>query len=126
METQEIKIMRNYLLGNASGVRLWVALCLGEIIRLAKKGFYTWTSLKNLLTALPLELQDIYQHTATELNNSHTQTDRAIASRLLGWVMAASPKGPFRLRELLDALSIPDRLNESTVSTLSKDPLVTN
>jgi hypothetical protein len=126
MEQKEMDIMREYLLRNACGVMLWVALTLGEMVRQAKKEIYTWQSLMNLLTKLPVELRSVYQRIATELNASQTYEDQLTRNKILGWIMTANSKGPFRLRDLLDALSIPNGLDEEAFMESSEDPLVVN
>jgi NACHT domain len=126
IEPKEMDFMREYLLKNACGVMLWVALTLGEMVRQAKKGIYTWQNLMNLLRKLPVELRSVYQHIATELNASQTPEDQSTRDKILGWIMTANSKGPFRLRELLDALSIPNALDEETFLNSSEDPLVIN
>lgn len=126
IQPKEIDSIREYILKNACGVMLWVALTLGEMIRKAKKEIYTWQSLKNLLTELPLELRDVYQRIAIELNAAQTPEDRSIRDKILGWIMTANSKGLFRLRDLLDALSIPEGLGEETFLESLTDPLVIN
>jgi hypothetical protein len=126
MEPKEIDAIREYILKNACGVVLWVALTLGEMVHQAKKAIYTWQSLKNLLKELPLELRSVYQRIANELNASQNLEDKSTREKILGWIMTANSKGPFRLRDLLDALSIPDGLDEETFPDSSEDPLVAN
>ncbi|KAH0566004.1 hypothetical protein GP486_000595 [Trichoglossum hirsutum] len=126
VEQIELETMRAYLLKNAQGVILWVTLSISETIRYAEKGLYTWPALRTLLTCLPLELHEMYQGISTDLHRSHSEINRATTRKILGWVMAASAKRPFLLRELLDALAIPEQLDQGINSNSSEDPIYIN
>lgn len=125
IEQTEMEIMRSYLLENARGVILWVSLCIGEAIRYAEK-LYKWTALRKRLTDLPLELNDMYKNIMSEITQSSIEPHQVIARKIFAWVMAASTKRPLLLKELLDALALPDFPAQMNGTNLAEDLIQAN
>lgn len=105
---REAEAVRAYLKENARGVTLWVPLSLQQIIRFASRGPCTWAAVQKLRRRLPLELDQMYDAIVQELMTGCDQEHMLMARKVLAWVMTASTRRPVLVRELMDAMSIPD------------------
>ncbi|KAK3325057.1 hypothetical protein B0H66DRAFT_599245 [Apodospora peruviana] len=123
VKQQEVDAIKAYLLKHAQGVTLWVTLSIGQAVRYTKRGPCTWTTIRNMLAGLPLELNEMYRMITTELAKDCVSEHIQMGRKVLAWVIAAGSKRPLLVKELFDALSIPDNWPPSDEP---KEPLITD
>lgn len=119
----EMDAIHDYLAKNARGVTLWVTLCINQISRLLSRGPFTWASIRYALLELPLELDQMYATIIGDLNSECETEHRKMARKVLAWVITASTKRPLLIREMLDAISIPE---DTITTTGDSDPIQSN
>ena len=116
-EKKRLKAIRDHLLKNANGVVLWISTILKALEAHASDPLCNLQSIEKELYALPLDLEDLYQGIVEELVSKLNLTSQGLndARRALMWVSVATSTGPFRLHQLLDALtwnkSAPAKIN---------------
>lgn len=124
---KEAEAVRKYLKENARGVTLWVTLSLQQITRFASRGPCTWASVQKILRGIPLELDQMYDAIVQELMTDCDQEHMLMARKVLAWVITASTRRPLLVRELMDAMSIPDDWQKVNVNTdETRDPIRDN
>ncbi|KAK4207355.1 hypothetical protein QBC37DRAFT_327482 [Rhypophila decipiens] len=126
---QEMLGIRTYLIDRAQGVTLWVTLCIDQAVRYVSKGPCTWATIRRMLASLPLQVTEMYVLITTELAQECGSEHIRMARKVLAWVIAASAKRPFLVRELFDAVSIPDGWEEPQLENCrqsDRDPIASN
>lgn len=116
-QMMELANIRQYLINNAQGVMLWVALCINYAIRHAERSLYTWSEIRRIVEGLPKELDDVYRTILSELPAASDADELAKARRILSWIVVAGSSRPLRLKELLDIVSIPDEWHNTVATT---------
>ncbi|KAM7212357.1 hypothetical protein V8F06_012262 [Rhypophila decipiens] len=126
---QEMLGIRTYLIDRAQGVTLWVTLCIDQAARYVSKGPCTWATIRRMLASLPLQVTEMYVLITTELAQECGSEHIRMARKVLAWVIAASGNRPFLVRELFDAVSIPDGWEEPQLENCwqsNRDPITTD
>ena len=98
---------RSYIAENAEGVFLWVALIKSELLRFAETGCRD-SEILELLKALPLELEALYERMFSRLENGLPRDvqDGIVLFRFIFFALR-----PLTVEELRDALAMPDDRN---------------
>lgn len=104
-EDQQILEMRKYLIGNADGVILWVLLVIQELSVQVARGFFTFKTLKEKLTKLPMDLTEFYEQIVKNLNDNNDQETIKTARKMLIWVSFS--QRPLTIYELWEAATMP-------------------
>ncbi|CAM1501759.1 Fc.00g037430.m01.CDS01 [Cosmosporella sp. VM-42] len=117
-EEAELERIRTYLLKYAEGVILWVRLVLQQLrICVENKAGFSITDLRKRALDLPKELYDFYVYTLRSAGVLEDPGKSAITRRILLWVMGTRSSEPLQLRDLHDALAIPEANELSSSST---------
>ena len=96
--TQDLKLqVRERVLHRADGNFLWVRLVLEEILCC-----HTQQAILNVLDEIPAGMGALYQRMELNILNNLREADRALAKRLLTWIICAYR--PLKLNELSQAL----------------------
>ncbi|KAI1129980.1 hypothetical protein F5Y10DRAFT_236734 [Nemania abortiva] len=123
-QKQEIQNIKEYLVEHARGVTLWVTLSIDQALRYTSRGTVTWTSLRAMLASLPFELNEMYRVITNEITQDCTAEHVKMGRKILAWVMVASTKRPLLVKELFDAMCIPE--NEDIIPDGDNDPIRAN
>lgn len=124
---QEMSSIKTYLISHAQGVTLWVTLAIDQAVRYTNKGPCNWAIVRKMLASLPLEINQMYNLITTELTQDCNAEHIRMARKVLAWVITASTKRPLLVKELFDALAIPDSLgNSNDVWPSTRDPVTSN
>lgn len=119
----ELENIRQYLLVNAQGVMLWVALCIHYAVRYAERSLCTWGKIRKIIEELPKELENVYRTILSELSAATDGDELSKARRILSWIVVAGSHRPLRLKELLDIVSISDAWHETDTTRSDICPL---
>ncbi|EXJ66664.1 uncharacterized protein A1O5_10335 [Cladophialophora psammophila CBS 110553] len=115
-EEQQIQEMRKYLIENADGVILWVLLVIQELSVQVAKGFFTFRSLKERLTKLPMDLTEFYEQMVKNLCDNNDADSIKTARKMLIWVSFS--QRPLKINELWEAATMPLDTPVTTFDTL--------
>ena len=119
-EEEQCEKIRDYLLSNANGVILWVALVFATLKTMVE-GVYTLKGLLKAATSLPTDLIALYRHIILGLIAKHDDTQLYLARKALMWVSGANARASLTIAELHEALAVPDEINQELFA--EEDPI---
>ena len=130
-EEEELMRIKTYLSQKAQGVILWANLVARELERLLEDEGFSLYELRMKLAAAPSELQAYYRYILPtipklwKLDGSPNLSGIGMAQKLLHWTIGAGSKGRVLLRDLLEALAIPEDDSEiRDMLSCDEDPLL--
>jgi hypothetical protein len=124
-EDVALENIKLYLQKYAEGVILWVTLILGELEDLAYDGLLNLTELEERAKGLPRELDSLYEHIVTYLQERSSELDLMKTRSTLILVAGSALLGrPLRVREMWEALAIPSNIDEAL--NMVADPIISN
>jgi hypothetical protein len=124
-EESQLEMIRAYLIEHANGVILWVTLIISDLEMYTSKGMFIFSELEQRLLTLPLELDELYAHILKGMQESLNQEEFSKARNTLMLISGSGILGhPIRLRELWDALAVPNDAPTALKSDI--DPIVKN
>ena len=121
-QSLELANIKHYLLSNAQGVMLWVALCINYAVRHAEKSIYTWSEIRKIIEGLPRELDDVYRTILLELPAATDAEELAKARGILSWIVVAGSYRPLRLKELVDIVALSNKWRSTDAATSETSP----
>ena len=110
-QDREMKKIQEYLLENARGVVLWVTTVLDTLQERFRRPLYDLREIRKELERLPKDLKNLYHDIGKGLHDSLDTSELEMARRALMWTSVVTSTQPFYVTELLDAISIDDKVD---------------